>query len=103
MPVVTMREAVDLLTHEVQEKLSPEELFEVIEELLPEDALTQDEVEDDPLRAVGVIVDHLESGLPAEEIADIWRLIAPRHHQIWYDEEADRIHYNEDRAHQTAE
>ena len=27
---------------------------------------------------------------------DLWGLIFPRHRNVWYDEEEERIHYNEE-------
>jgi hypothetical protein len=34
--------------------------------------------------------------LEIDEVIDLWRLILPRHRNLWYDEEEERIHYNEE-------
>jgi hypothetical protein len=35
-------------------------------------------------------------GLEIDEIMDLWGLIFPKHRNVWYDEEEEHIHYNEE-------
>jgi len=38
----------------------------------------------------------LTSHLDAEEIVDLWNVVFPQDRNVWYDEEAKAIHYNEE-------
>jgi hypothetical protein len=42
------------------------------------------------------LVDHINSGLEIDVLIELWRLIQPRHSNLWYDEVEERIHYNEE-------
>jgi hypothetical protein len=96
MPVVTKDQALELLTNEVQEKLGSDELLEVYNELFPDDPYTEEEVHEDVTPMIEQLVDHITSGLEIDEVIDLWRLIIPKHRNVWYDEEEERIHYNEE-------
>jgi hypothetical protein len=96
MPVVTKEKALELLTHEVQEKLSAGELLEVYNEVFPDDPYTAEEVEEDSWPLVEQLVDHINGGLEIDEVMDLWGLIFPRHRNVWYDDAEERIHYNEE-------
>ena len=39
---------------------------------------------------------HIRSGLEAEEIVDLWNVVFPGDRNVWYNEEDDEIHYNEE-------
>src|SRR5262249_48755309 len=97
MPVVTKEQALELLTNEVQEKLGPDELLEVYNEVFPEDPYTLEEAEEDSDPLVEQLVDHINGGLEIDEVMDLWGLIFPKHRNVWYDDEEERIHYNEER------
>jgi hypothetical protein len=96
MPVVSKNEAIALLTKEVEENLTADDLLEVHNELFPDDPYTEEEVYDDTTPAIEQLVDYLHGGREAEEIIDLWNLIFPKHRNVWYDEEEQRIHYNEE-------
>ena len=42
------------------------------------------------------LAQHVRSGLEAEEIVDLWNVVFPDDRNVWYDEEDDKIHYNEE-------
>ena len=96
MPVVTKEQALKLLTDEVQEKLGADELLEVYNEVFPNDPSTEEEACEDVAPLIEQLVDHINSGLEIDEVMDLWRLIIPKHRNLWYDEEEERIHYNEE-------
>ncbi len=31
-----------------------------------------------------------------DEIVDLWRIICTKHRNVWYNEEEEQIHYNEE-------
>jgi hypothetical protein len=96
MPVVTKEQALELLTNEVQEKLGADELLEVYNELFPDDPYTEEETHKDVTPLIEQLVDHINCGLEIDELMDLWRLIVPKHYNLWYDEVKERIHYNEE-------
>ncbi len=42
------------------------------------------------------IARHIRSGLEAEEIVDLWNVVFPEDRNVWYDEEAKSILFNEE-------
>jgi hypothetical protein len=96
MPVVTKDKALELLTNEVQEKLGADELLEVYNEVFPDDPYAEEEAHEDVTPLIEQLVDHLNSGLEVEEVIDLWGLTFPRHRNVWYDDEEERLHYNEE-------
>ena len=96
MPVVTKEQALELLTNEVQEKLGADELLEVYNEVFPDDPYPEEEAHEDMRPLIEQLVDHVNSGLEIDEVIDLWGLIFPRHRNVWYDDEEERLHYNEE-------
>jgi hypothetical protein len=96
MPVVTKDKALELLTKEVQEKLGTDELLEVYNEVFPDDPHTELEVREDPTPLIEQLVHHVISGLEIDEVIDLWGLIFPKHRNVWYDDEEERLHYHEE-------
>jgi hypothetical protein len=96
MPVLTKDQALELLTHEVQEKFGTDELLEVYNELFPDNPYTEEEAHEDLTPLIEQLVDHAKSRLEIDEITDLWGLIFPMHRNIWYDEEEERLYYNEE-------
>ena len=88
MPAFSTELAAEKLA-EVVEQAKPSDLVEIYAELFPEGALP------DRLSA-GDIATHIRSGLVGEEIVDLWNVVFPKDHNVWYDEEAKEIRYNED-------
>ena len=96
MPVVTKDQALELLTDAVQDKFGADELLEVYNEVFPDAPYSEAAAHEDsrPLREQ--LVARIHSGLEIDEVIDLWGLIFPRHRNVWYDEEAEGVHYNEE-------
>ena len=95
MPTVNKEQALELLTGALQETLDTDELLEVYNEVFPDQTHTEEEAHEDSFRLVEQLVDHIDSVLEIEEIIDLWGLILPKHRNVWYDDEEEKIHYNE--------
>jgi hypothetical protein len=95
MPAITKDQALERLAGEVREKFGPDELLEVYNEVFPDDPRTEADAHKDTGPLIAKLVDHIRGGREMEEIVDLWGLIFPRHRNVWYDDEAERIHYNE--------
>ena len=88
MPVLSKSEAAEKLARSV-EKAKPSDLPEIYSELFPERASAAPPVASE-------IANHIRSGLAAEEIVDLWNVVFPEDRNVWYDEEAKSIHFNEE-------
>ena len=96
MPVISQEEAVERLTREVAEKLPPEEILEVYNEIFPKDRRTQAEGNGDLTPLVQRLVAYINGGRSIDRIIDLWRLIFTiRYHNVGWDEETEGIHYDE--------
>jgi hypothetical protein len=96
MPVVTKDQALELLAGEVENKLGADELLEVYNEIFPDKPYSEEDAHEDTGPLVERLVDHIHSGLEIEEVLDLWGLIFSRHRNVWYDEDEERIHFNEE-------
>jgi hypothetical protein len=88
MPALSTNDAAERLAKGVENAI-PSSLTEIYAELFPED----------PAVAAPSAVDlarHIRSGLIAEELVDLWNVVFPADRNVWYDEEVDKIHYNEE-------
>jgi len=97
MPTIPANEAVGRLIREVEENLPADELLEIRNELIPGQPRLPEEAVQDKKALMDHIVAYLNSGLPMEEVAEMWNLIFTRHRNVWYNEMEDQIHYNEER------
>ena len=88
MPVLSTTEAAERLA-KVVEKAKPTALSEFFAELFPEKPATVPPSAADLAR-------HIRGGLEAEEIVDLWNVVFPADRNVWYDEEDEKIHYNEE-------
>jgi len=86
LPALKKEEAVEQLAVAV-EKLDECALGEVREELFPEKTSTLPAAE---------LVNYIRTSLLPEEIVDLWNVVFPDDHQVWFDDEENTIHYNED-------
>jgi hypothetical protein len=57
---------------------------------------SQEKADENPAPLVERLVAHINSGLEIDVLMDLWRLIIPRDHHLWYDEVEEKIHYNEE-------
>lgn len=85
-----------LSTNDAAERLAknieiagPAALAEIYSELFPDKPSASSPSAKDLAR-------HVRSGLKAEELVDLWNVVFPADWNVWYDEEAKQIHYNED-------
>lgn len=46
--------------------------------------------------SVKQLVQHSSSGPEMDEVIDLWGLIFPKHRNVWYGDEEERIHDNEE-------
>jgi len=88
MPVVTINEAADRLALVVV-GAKPATLAEIYAELFPEKPISE-------VPSAAKIEQLIRAGLEAEEIVDLWNVAFPADHNVWYDEEDEKIHYNEE-------
>lgn len=96
MPMVSKDKALKLLTNQVQKKLGTDELLEVYNEVFPKNPCTEVKARVNSRPLIADLVKHFHGGLEIDEVIDLWRLIFPGHRNVWYDEEEERIHYNEE-------
>lgn len=88
MPTLSTKEAAERLARSV-EKARPTALVEIHAELFPEQ----------PAAAAPAAADlarHIRGGLAAEELVDLWNVVFPEDRNVWYDEEDEKVHYNEE-------
>jgi hypothetical protein len=88
MPALSKAEAVEKLACTV-EKANPSDLPEIYSELFPERSASTPP-------AASEIAKHIRTGLEAEEIVDLWNVVFPEDRNVWYDEEAKEIRFNEE-------
>jgi hypothetical protein len=88
MPALSTKEAIERLAKGV-EQARPPALAEVYAEIFPEKAGTATPSAADLAR-------HVRSGLEPEEVVDLWNVVFPLDRNVWYDEQEDQIHYNEE-------
>ena len=90
MPALCRTEAAEKLAR-VVERAEGGELAEIYAELFPERAVPASLAASDLAR-------HVRRDLEAEEIVDLWNVVFPADRNVWYDEESDALHYNEEMA-----
>ncbi len=39
---------------------------------------------------------HIRRGIEAEEVVDLWNVVFPGDHDVWYNEETKELHFNEE-------
>lgn len=88
MPALSTNEAAERLAKAV-EKAEPTALLEIYSELFPESPAAAEPSAADLAQLV-------RSGLEAEELVDLWNVVFPADRHVWYDEEDEKIHYDEE-------
>ncbi len=73
MPVVTKDQVLEILSSAVRQKLPPDELLEVCNEVFPAHPFTEEAHKDSAPLAEQLLA-HLHSGLGIDEIVDLWRV-----------------------------
>lgn len=95
MPAVSKDQAVERLSTEI-ERLGCDDLVEVHNELFPDAprSMENGQVKRDEL--VAKIMTYVHEGLEMEEIIDLWNVVFPTDRNVWYDDESDAVHFNEE-------
>lgn len=88
MPALAKTQATEKLAV-VVEKAQPATLAEIYLELFPEQTSAT-------IPSAYDLAKHIRNGLEVEEIVDLWNVVFPEDHNVWYDEEENEIHYNEE-------
>jgi hypothetical protein len=88
MPSISMPEAAEKLAKCV-ENARPSDLVEFYDELFPETPSPTHPVASE-------LAEHVRSELEPEEIVDLWNVVFPDDHDVWYNEETKEIRYNEE-------
>lgn len=88
MPALSTDEATERLARGV-EKARPTVLAEIRAELFPE-------APGAAAQSASGLARHIRDGLAAEELVDLWNVVFPEDRNVWYDEEDEKIHYNEE-------
>lgn len=88
MPTVSLHDATEKLAQAV-EKAKPNILPEIYVELFPREPKPTSPV-------VKELAEHIRHGLGPDEVPDLWRVVFPGSRNVWYNEETNEIHYNEE-------
>jgi len=98
MSEVSRDDAVQRLASEI-EKFAWDDLVETHNELLPFAPVSIDSDPQDTNKLKGTILSRVADGLEAEEIIDLWNVVFPADRNVWYDDENECVHYNEEPQH----
>lgn len=90
MPAITRAQATEKLAEAV-EGVRATALPEIYAELFPEQRIPNNPVASEMAR---YIRQHLEG----EEVVDLWNVVFPDDSNVWFDEEGNSLHFNEESA-----
>ncbi len=88
MPSLSIVEASDRIAAGI-EKATATDLLEIRAELFPEGSHSSEPSAADLAKQV-------RQGLEPEELVDLWNVVFPEDQNVWYDEEGEKIHFNEE-------
>lgn len=88
MPAIERNQAAHRLAA-VVEKAKPLVLDRFVAELFPEEEVAAE-------LSAAALAEHVRCQLEAEEIVDFWNVVFPGDRNVWYNDEDDKIHYNEE-------
>lgn len=88
MPALSTNDAAERLAIGI-ENAKTTALTEIFAELFPERPAASSLSATDLAR-------YVRSGIEAEELVDLWNVVFPEDRNVWYDEEDEKIHYNEE-------
>lgn len=87
MPALSKEQATEKLADAI-ETARVTALPEIFSELFPERPATA-------IPSARDLARHVREGLEWEEIVDLWNVVFPKDHNVWYDQEDDKLHYEE--------
>lgn len=87
MLALTKEQATEKLAEEV-EKARPTALSEIYAELFPEKPAVR-------IPSASELAARVRAGLEWEEVVDLWNVVFPKDRNVWYDEEDDKLHYDD--------
>jgi hypothetical protein len=98
MPAIPQKEATQRILNEVRE-LQTYDLVEAFNELRPDSPKSSADPAVNKDDLIRVISSQINAGLEVEELVDLWNVVFPEDRNVWYDEEADALHVNEEPEH----
>jgi hypothetical protein len=90
MPVLSLQQATNQLATAV-ERARPADLEQIYAEIFPEHVAA-------PTPTAHELAAIIRSGLEAEELVDLWNVVFPLDANVWFNEETEQIHLNEELA-----
>lgn len=88
MPALSTSEAAERLA-KIVENSKPAALPEIYDEIFPEMPVPA-------TLSAAELARHVRGGLVAEELVDLWNVVFPADWNVWYDDEDEKIHFNEE-------
>jgi len=98
MAIVPRDAAVQRLLAEIEQS-KWDDILAVYDELFPESSGSSAPSDNEDTRRdsmIAAIQCHAKQGLEVEEILDLWNVVFPKHVNVWYEEESETIHFNEE-------
>lgn len=90
MATLSTVEAMERLAERV-ERAKPNILAEIFAEIFPQSPSVRPP-------SASELARHIRDGLQAEEIVDLWNVVFPSDRNVWYDEETDLLHRDDETA-----
>jgi hypothetical protein len=95
MSAITRDQAVERLTREIK-ALEPYDLAETYNELFPSRPTTEAAARQNGNQILGQIMQHIDRGLLPEQIESLWNLLLSKECWVYYNEETDALHSNDE-------
>ncbi len=88
MPALSITIASERVAQIVEQATSPA-LDEIFSELFPERSVPD-------VLSASDLAHHIRNEIEVEEIVDLWNVVFPADHDVWYNEETQELHFNEE-------
>lgn len=98
MPAIPHKEATQRILDEIR-RLETYDLVEAYNELRPDSPRSSTDPKNNKDDLVQAVSGQINAGLEVEELVDLWNVVFPQDRNVWYDEEADALHVNEEPEH----
>jgi hypothetical protein len=95
MTEISRDQAVQRLRQQVA-SMAADDLAETYNELFPSQPTTEAEARQSRSRRVDGIIEHISRGLEVEEIEGLWNVVFPKDRNVYYDEETNVLHDDEE-------